>query len=333
VVTKEQFSTFVERATQEKEGLQLGVVPSRLKIHVEDLPIEGSETNELHRTVTVALDGQRLVATPRAKENLLRLTGFTGKLFESLTHEQLNEGLNFQVGKIASLGVVKVADRMATVFDNTKFGYTSYLDVLNGVDQNKLVYIKGTPVEDDFVRILVKERQVDFDDKLIVGLESSMGSTPNVKSRFAFGTFRLICSNGAVMPMYKQNTAAFVDNGLFVGMLNAYRAELDPFIEKLEGFVRFAKGFEISTPEYANELIKHLSAPKKIRELLSSCVNAPDQNAAMMHQAGVDTPGNLWGMFNILTYLASHAPNVKSGLSLEKNAFSWATRIASINLN
>lgn len=333
MVTQEIYDAFVEKATQERDGVLTGVSPSRLKLMVEDIPVSASETNEVRRTVTATLDGERLIGTYRAKENLLRLTGFSGKLFEGLAHDQLSEGLNFQVGKIPSLGVIKVGDRLVSVFDNTKYGYTDYLGALQGVEMEKMVYIKGNPIDDDYVRVLVKERDVNFDDRILVGLDATIGSTPNVKSRFCYGFFRLVCSNGAIMPMFKQNTAAFVDNGLFAGILNAYRAELEPFCQKLEGFVQFAKGFEISTPEYAAELIKHLSAPKKIRELLLSCINAPDASAQLLHQAGVDTPSNLWGMFNVLTYLASHAPNVKSGLSLEKNAMSWAMRIASINLN
>lgn len=331
MVTKEVYDRFIEEAKIEKSGVVVGVNPSEVRTVVQDVAVTGGEEATRERQLLVQYKNRELAVTARAKNNLLRLTGFSNKLFQELPVDQLDRGLNFQMGKFRALGLVVAGENLVSAFDNSKYPFNGYELVVP--PKERLVYLKGSPLADDCINLQTIDREMESEGKLIIGMNAVVSSTSNVKSQFAYGVYRVICSNGWLDPILNHRSVPTVDSAIFAGMVNAYSSEMHEYLDKLTKFIEFAKTYQIANSEQVSELMEHLSVSKKIKDTVLTCVNNPAESADILHAAGADSPHNLWGLFNVLTYISSRSPNARASLSLGKNISLWAHQIQSVSSN
>jgi hypothetical protein len=330
MVTKEVYDRFTEEAKIEKSGAVVGVNPADVRTIVQDVEVTGTD-NTRERQLLVQYKNRELAVTMRAKNNLLRLAGFSNRLFQELPVDQLDNGLNFQMGKFRALGLVVAGENLVSVFDNSKYPFNGYESVLPPKD--RLVFIKGSPLADDFVNIQTIDREMESEGKLIIGMNAVISSTGNVKSQFSYGVYRVICSNGWMDPIMSRRAVPTVDSAIFAGMVTAYSSEMHEYLDKLTKFIEFAKAYDTTNSDHVAELLEHLSVSKKIKDTVLTCVNRPAESADILQASGADSPHNLWGLFNVLTYISSRSPNARTSLSLGKNISQWAHRISSVSVN
>lgn len=332
MISQEVYDKFVVDARAEKNSTKVGVSPMDVKVKVVDEMVVSTRRKEsMERQLQVQHGGKNLTVTARSLKNILKLTGFSAKLFHDLTKEQLDNSLNFQLSKFKYLGVISKENDLLAMFDNSKNPYSSYEKILP--PREKVVFINGNPLHSDSIQIQTADHTINEYGKLIVGMNSIVSSTANVKSQFAYGVYRVRCANGWVVPMFKKNSVPVVDPVVYAGMQKAYEADITGFIKKLEAFVQFAMTYDTSKPEQVDELLSLLSISTRAKKSITTCINNPAEADDLMKAAGVESVNNLWGVFNILTYLSSRAPSMNQSISMGRNISAWAHHISSVGLN
>lgn len=332
MISQEVYDKFLADARAEKNGTKVGVSPTDVRVNVVDEMIVSIKKKErLERSLQVQYGGKKLAVTARALKNILKLTGFSAKLFHDLPKEQLDTSMNFQLSKFKYLGIISRGDDLFSMFDNSKNPYSSYEKVLP--PREKIVYIKGEPLYSDTIQIQTADHTIKNHGDLIVGMNSILSSTANAKSQFSYGVYRVRCANGWTVPAYKKHSVAVMDPIVYQGMQKAYEAEVPMFVDKLEAFVDFASKYDTSKPEQVDELLSLLAVSTKTKKTLMSCIHNPVDADDVLRAAGVDSVNNLWGMFNVLTYISSRAPNMNQSINMGRSIANWAYHITSVGLN
>ena len=332
MISQEVYDKFLADARAEKNNTKVGISPTDVRVKIVDEMVVSIRSKErLERQLQVNYGGKTLAVTGRAMRNILKLTGFSARLFHDLPKEQLDNSLNFQLGKFKYLGLIFKGKDLFSVFDNSKNPYSSYEKVLPS--REKIVFIKGDPLYADTIQIQTADDVIQEHGKLIIGMNSVLSSTANAKSQFSYGVYRVRCANGWTVPIFKKHSVAVMDPVVYSGMQKAYEADVPVFAKKLNDFVKFAINYETAKPEQVDELLSLLSVSTKTKKTIMSCINNPVDADDVLRAAGVDSIKNLWGMFNVLTYISSRAPNMNQSIAMGRNIANWAYHISSVGLN
>lgn len=306
-----------ELAELEEKSLQSEVSPADVKLIVstESRKDEQGEDYE-ERVLSIDHSGKKRIATSRALNNTLRITGFSKKLFNELPEGQLNRDLNYQLGRFSSLGLIEEGNQVHSIFDYSRRPYSSYMPFLDSSFNH--AYVKGSPIKDDYIRLQTIEAEIE--DGIQIGLAASISSNGLVRSKVSYGTYRMVCSNGVTIPVLVKGSESYMDGTIFQGYVNAIRERLSDF-----------KDFVNSSREEACKLsfdsqdpyLEVLRVPKNVKETLISCFNESEGSKDIMKAAGVDKVKNYWEAYNVLTYIANHAPGLTRAHAMENNVQSW----------
>lgn len=331
-VTAETYHTFESAARIEADGVVQGVNAREVVILPYEDRKEVGERTVVSRRATFAMAGsdKQYELTSRALSNIFNLTGVTNRLFKELPLKELTPALNSQIKGVRTLGYSKHENRILTVFDNSRHAYQSYLNIVP--DMGQLVTLRGNPLTDNSISFLTGDGVIEG-DSLVYGVNLHVSSNSMVKNRAGYGFYRVRCANGAMDTVFGNRSFDCADSAVVMGMLNAFRnpGRQGAFVSRLTAFKN--KLAEKSIPKDVNklaELSDQLSAPQRMKASALSVIGAPADNE-LLRSSGVDKLDNLWELFNVMLYLANHAPNTRSAISLERGVFVWADRICSLS--
>jgi hypothetical protein len=328
MIKQDELDQFLLRAKDEKEGTVTGVSPTNFSIRVVDK--QDAEKGKVVRKLSFMQNSDEYEVSDRAKSNILKLSGFTGKLLKELQLQEINDGLNYQLSKRNSYGVTRKDGVLYSLFDTTEFVYHPYDEMIP--DVNKLVKVKGNPLTSDFVEFQTSEQTLERSGQLVVGMNAIVSSNSMVKSRFGYGVMRVRCTNGWVDSVYGKDILPAVTNEIVAGMIKTYQDRMGGFVERLNSFTDDAEKFEVLNTEHLEELFTHLSVTPKVKQVLYGCMNRAEGEQSqgtdlLLKSAGVDSIKTLWDVFQVLVWIGNNAPNMRQSLSMGKNIFKWADQL------
>lgn len=320
--------SFINRCAEEAKGVKSGIAPNDVSLSITNERL--ADSDKVARTLSAQIKGLGqgpLTVSPRAVNNILKLTGFSTRLFHELTSGQLEAGMRHQLAKYTTLGACIIEEEVKSLFNTSKFPYAPYSPCLPPAEQ--LVAIKGDPIDNDWINFQTREDVIDLPDSpIIVGMNTVLCSTGTVKCRFRFGLFRVRCSNGAVTPITFMQKADSIDATIMSAMTDAFRSRTAKYKDKINNFARLSKLVNLKgSPEILNELLEDLSVPTQVKSETAAQLTAPDPD--LLKSAGVDSAESLWDIFNVLLFLTNNHPRVSSRLSMSLNIFKWAWSISS----
>jgi hypothetical protein len=335
VISNDDWDLFLLKAKEEKDATVVGVSPTNFQVSVVEK--QDSEKGKVVRRLAFTQNNDVYEVSDRAKSNILKLSGFTGRLLKELTVPEIMSGLNHQLSKINSYGITRKEGILYALFDTSKFSHHPY-DTLVPKDQKSVVSIHGNPLTSDTIEFQLLQREISSPQsgQLFVGMNAQVSSTSMVKARFGYGVYRMLCGNGWVDCVYGKDVLPSTSTDIIAGMVKMFEDGLDGFLERLEAFVVGSKGFQISGSEQLEELFTHLSVPPKIKQSLYGCINRStdggegDNNTTLdllLKSAAVDGIKSLWEVFQVLVWLANHAPTLRQSISMGRNIVRWADQI------
>ena len=307
-----QYEKFMSDAKIEREGVKTGLFPANVNIVVR---VVGANEEEEERRELFLENGECLRLSPRATKNVLRLTGFSNRLFKELEVAELQTGINTQLARFDSLGMSVSEKEVICVF-NGKKTYVPYESFLPSASE--LCYIKGNPIESDVIVFQTDEGNVKVgDESIILGMNVSVSSTGYTGTNVSCGTFREVCENGVSYPWFFNYKLPRFDTKLLGGILGEFKENKSKILDELAGFIRGLEDYAIHNVEELHTVMEPLSLQRKLKEEIFMGYQRPEETRELFKKSGVDRISNLWDLFNVLTYQTNQLGGLRS--------FKWAT--------
>lgn len=327
MISQQEYDQFLLRVKEEKDATVVGVSPSNFSIEVQER--QDAEKGKVVRKLVFSQNSDVYDVSDRAKNNILKLSGFTGKLLKELPVNKINDSLNYQLSKRASYGITRKSGILYSLFDTDAVSYHPYDALL--VPKENLIKVSGNPLTSDFIEFQTTDQTLDRSGQLVVGMNALVSSTGMTRSKFSYGVMRVVCTNGWVDSLFDVELLPFVSNELVASMYDLYKKKMGDFVTKLNSFVDGAEKFEVLNITHLEDLFTHLSCPPKIKQTVYGCLNREISEASsqdlLLKNAGVSGIKTLWDVFQVLLWLSNHAPSLKQSIGMGKNVFKWADQL------
>lgn len=265
------------------------------------------------------------VLTDRALRNLSRISTASPRLLLNQQDSILNTLVKTQLAGMDELQMLKDPTnetRIASIFPGSKV-YIPYSDLLEPV-ANKVFSIKGNPVDDDSMTFLVKSRSLDLGGDIIVGPHFTISSNSLVRSRFSFGGYRVICSNGFIDNVFRCNYLDSID-------VNVVRAMVrDSFDNEgeYEKVLTEVHNFMVNEPLDINKhwyFLETMPLSKAVVDKYKAIVKDPLAFGEELDGAKVSGVATIWESFNLLTHLVKDIEAPGSRNRAEAAIYKWVT--------
>lgn len=319
---------FLAYANEEKAGV-IVLKPTEISFFVETV---SSNDKKQERDIYIKLNGENYRLGRRALKNLQKLTGISRRLLNELPLVQLMNDLNSQIQKISALGLVTgtelvgeiTARRIIALFNSSKFSYIGYIDLLAQV-QDKIVFVKGNPLEDDFIQIQFKGFETD---EFLSGINILLSSTNIIKSTVSVGVIEKKAGLSWRDTVYKKfdQTGLVADD--FVTLQNTMQGDPEFVVTLNKGLLAKADEIKIQNEKHLEGILESVPG-RKFREVVQKTYTDPVANQKLLTRVGIEKIETVKDIFRVLIFFSTNAPNNRLNLSTGTKFFEWLYQTSS----
>ncbi|HDY87325.1 MAG TPA: hypothetical protein ENH82_04315 [bacterium] len=290
------------------------------RVRVSDLnfSVEGSD-------IFMAYGDNRARMTMRALRNLAKLTTASPKLLINQQDIVLRSLVQRQLAGIEVLQVLKFNGEITSLFP-AENSYSTLPDLVEGIDPESIISIRGDVVESDHVSFLIRSGEYQG---YIVGSIFTLCPNGMDKNKFSNGLFRTACTNSAIDNTFFNEKLNSVSPLIMRGVMSAFAERADEYLTYFQRFHQFMRETVLDSRRHGF-MLEHSGVPSSILGKYKNILDNPGDNQEELQGASVRELITVEDSFNLITHLAKDIESVSARNKTESAVVSWVDSLRRI---
>lgn len=276
--------------------------------------------------------------TERSMKNFAKSLSLPKGLLKELKIGTLNTVVKEQmIRKGHNQYRMSVTDEQIHFLQPSQFPYLSYSHILEGLEEERISFIRGNPVLDEVVQMFFKNEEFEPDDgnDVYLGHCLSISDTCSKLPIINPMIYRLICTNGLMetrkLATYRvsveANNEAMIRDMIVSCIKNARNDS-----ERQKDFIIFANDHEIKSDPITvmDELEEVTNIPAKTIQSARVLVQNFKEGDDSLSDVGIDELSTVWNYINLMTHVVQNLTSYVAITRTEQAMYAWGRSKASL---